>query len=128
MSENKFNYSYSAPPPEERDEIERIKRSYAPVAENKLERLKKLDRRVKRLPVAVAITLGVIGILTFGAGLALVLEFELMAGGIALSLSGCAVMGIAYPVYRAIFERGRKKYSQEIIELSDSLLNGDCRK
>ena len=64
---NRFHYTYSAPTEEERREIESIRREYQPreKKETDLERLRALDRKVKNLPMAVGLSLGVVGVLVF---------------------------------------------------------------
>ena len=49
----RFEYNYSAPTSEERQEIESIRNQYLPKneVEIKLETLKKLDNKVKNIPL-----------------------------------------------------------------------------
>ena len=82
MNEEKkegFEYGYSAPTAGERREIEGIRSKYMPADERqqKLERLKALDRKVKRPAVLLAAVLGVCGVLLFGLGMCMVLEWAL---------------------------------------------------
>ena len=83
-NQNKFEYTYSAPSEAERREIESIRRQYEEhprSAESKLERLRKLDAYVKNSATCVALILGVVGLLIFGLGMAMVLEWALPVWG-----------------------------------------------
>ena len=65
MGNKKFKLTYSALSTAERKEIEYIKSQYVEENEQtkKLKQLKQLDNKVKRPPIIVSITIGVIGIL-----------------------------------------------------------------
>ena len=89
MSKDKFRYSYAAPTQEERREIESIRARYRTDAHaENLARLRLLDGRVRRIPMLWALLLGIVGVLLFGLGMAMVLEWEQLAGGIAVSAAG----------------------------------------
>jgi hypothetical protein len=122
----KFEYSYSAPTEAERKEIESIRRQY--VAEEKreetdMEKLRRLDAKVRNMPTMYALIMGVFGILVFGLGLAMVLEWGMMLWGIVVMVVGALPMGLAYPIYQFTLKEGKKKYGAEILELSEKLLN-----
>ena len=90
----KFNYTYSAPTETERKEIENIKKRYeTPTGESKIERLRRLDAKVKN-----------------GANIA------------ALAV-GIAPIVAAYPLYNFVLHKNKKKYGAEILKLSQELLN-----
>ena len=101
---NKFEYTYSAPTEEERAEIESIRRGYLspePGGDGgKLARLRKLNARVKNAAVCAGLTAGIV-----------------------LSLVGILPMAAAMPLYKFVLGRGRKKYGEEILRLSEELLN-----
>lgn len=120
----KFTYTYSAPTEAERREIESIRRQYKQEdpAENKVERLRALHSAVVGKATAVSLALGIGGVLIFGGGMALALEFDMLILGIALGVVGAAPIALAYPVYKKLFEAGRQKYGDEILRLSDELL------
>lgn len=125
MENNDFEFKYCAPTTEERKEIESIRQSYLPKepAEKKLERLRKLDNKVKNLPVAIAIAVGVVGLLIFGLGMAMVLEWNLILWGVITGCVGLVPMGFAYPIFNKISKNLKAKHSQEILSLSEELLN-----
>lgn len=123
--EYKFNYSYSAPNESERREIESIKKQYisAPKKEDKLERLRDLNKRVMQPPLIISLTIGIVGTLVMGVGLTMVLEWNIVAWGVMTGILGAAIAASAYPIYKAILNRNKRKYGERIIELSDDLLN-----
>lgn len=120
-----FRYTYSAPTSAERREIEGIRRQYSPSAETGVERLKKLDRQVKRFPQIAAISLGTVGVLIFGLGLCMILEWQMTLQGIFVAIPGAAATAAAYPVHQALLARGKRKHGAEILRLSDELLGGN---
>lgn len=128
MKDGKFQYRYEAPTEEERREILSIRSNYLAEEKNvgKLERLRLLDRKVRSSATAASIGLGVVGCLIFGLGMALTLEWELFAAGIATSAAGCIPIAAAYSVYRLVLEKNKKKYGAEILKLSDELLHGNA--
>lgn len=125
--EDKFDYVYSAPTENERREIESIRKQYMPTQqkEDKLETLRKLNNRVTQPPMIFGLTTGIIGTLVMGLGITMVLEWSVIVWGVIVGLAGIAIISIAYPVYRAVLKRNKKKYGQQIIELSNQLLNGE---
>lgn len=129
MDEKKFKYSYSAPTKNERREIEDIKRRYGetPREKSKLERLREMDKKVKRSPTVWGWSLGIIGTLIFGLGLTMILEWKILVFGIIVMLIGCAPIATAYPVYNAVLRLNKTKYGEQIIKLSDELLNGESQ-
>lgn len=126
MSDKKFRYTYTAPTEEERREIESIRAAYRKdVRSEKLERLRRLNARVKNAAMSVALTLGVLGLLVFGLGMTMILEWGILAGGVAVSAAGVLPMAAAAPAYNFVLRRGKEKYGEEIVRLSEELLGDD---
>ena len=127
MSEknDKFQYTYAAPTEEERREIESIRKDFLPPEKNsdKLARLRKLNDRVKNAAMITSLSMGVIGILLFGLGMSLCLVWQNYAAGVIVAALGIAPMAAATPVYNAVLRRGKKKYGEEILRLSEELLH-----
>lgn len=124
---DRFVYTYTAPTAEERREIEGIRSRYFPrsSAESRLEYVRKLDKRVRSLPNALAVTLGVVGILVFGGGLALCLEGAFagaVAAGAVIAAFGAVLMACAKPVHSVLFKRMKAKYGDTIVKLTSELL------
>lgn len=127
MDEKKFNYRYQAPTRSERREIEDIRRRYGEerAPKSQLEELRLLDRRVKRVPALVAYLLGVAGVLIFGLGLAMILEWDIWVWGAVVACAGCVPMALAYPVHGKLLACNKRKYGKRILALSDALLSGE---
>ena len=121
----KFTYTYRTPTQEERREIENIRNQYTGAKENPptLQRLRRLDRRVQSFPRTAAVLIGIVGILIFGAGLALTIEYEIYLAGIILGAAGIVLMGINVPLYRIIYRYQYRKYGDEIVRLAEELLH-----
>lgn len=120
----KFEYTYSAPTEEEKRKVEDIRRQYVEETPcvDKVARIKALNDKVKKPPMAIAITIGVVGCLLFGLGLTMVLEWGIWLWGIAVMAVGCLPMIAAYPIHQALLKAGKKKYGAEIVRLSDEVL------
>lgn len=125
MSENKFVYNYSAPTEDERREIEGIRKQYdgEQVKKDSLSRLRELDKRVKNPPLIISIVLGVVGVLVFGTGLTMILEWSLYVWGILVMVVGIVPVSIAYPLRKRLVKRNKERYGDEILKLSGELLN-----
>lgn len=122
---DKFRYEYQAPTQQERMEITNIQKKY--LLENsknlKLKRLRRLDSRVKNIPTIIAYTMGVIGILVFGIGLTCILEWDKILVGIFIMILGALIVLPAYFVHSFLSKKLKSKYKDEILKLSDELLN-----
>lgn len=118
---NVFFYQYSAA---QCKEAENIRKKYLPAEEDKLEVLRKLDRRAQNAGMAESLSLGVIGCLIFGIGMCFGLD--VFAGADWLSVLfgalGVAVMLPAYPLFRHISEKTKEKLAPEILRISDELI------
>ena len=122
---NTFRYSYTAPTEKERKEVESLRRQYA--AEeggDKIEQLKKLDKQVKDPPKILALSLGIVGTLIFGGGLAMTLEWGWIVLGCIVSAVGIVPLALAYPMYKKLLNKLKKKHREEILKLSEEILNG----
>lgn len=120
---NKFEYKYTAPTAQERAEVESIRAEYTEnIADSKVAQLRKLDEKVKKPPMVWGLSMGIIGTLIFGGGLSLILEFSQIVWGSVLSIAGLVPIVLAYPVYQRKLEKNKKKYSVEILRLTDEIL------
>ena len=122
---NQFNYTYIAPTEEERKEIDSIRKQYLPKeqSETKLERLRRLNSLVKNSAIIWALTIGVLGCLVFGLGLTMVLEWSVIHWGVLVAVIGCVPMAISYPIYKLVLKKNKARYGEEILRLSEELLN-----
>lgn len=124
-----FSFTYSA---REQAELREIRARYAPKQEDKMERLRRLDRGVTQKAQTVALVFGVIGTLVLGFGMSLAMsELSDMMGlgrsaamviGVAVGIVGGILTGLAYPMYQWIVTRERKRIAPEILRLTDELM------
>lgn len=126
QNNDKFEYTYFAPTAEERKRIESIRREYEfnPSA-NKMKRLELLDKKVKRIPKTISITVGVFGTLILGFGLSMIIEWENFIWGVLIGMLGLMIIGIAFPVYCLCTKKYKAKHSEEILRLIDELLKNE---
>ncbi|MBR3803807.1 MAG: hypothetical protein IKJ14_00470 [Clostridia bacterium] len=122
---NQFNFKYTAPTEEERREIDSIRRQYSPreQTETKIDRLRRLDAKVKNTAIIWGLVLGVVGLLVFGMGLTMVLEWSIWFWGITLMVIGSVPIALAYPTYLNVLQKYKNRYGEEILRLSEELLN-----
>ena len=102
---------------------ESIAKEYAPKSDSKIIALRKLDKKAKRPANVFAYTFGAFFILIAGLGMCLSMQViggtrELTVLGLILGTVGFTCVGINYPIYKAIREKGKKKYAFEIVELA----------
>lgn len=123
MQEKEFKYSYTAPTEEERKEAESIKREYEGVsATSKVQKLRELDKKVKRWPLAVSLTIGIVATLIFGLGLTLALEWSQYVWGVILGAIGALGMASAFWFWQILLDKNKKKYGKQIIELANEII------
>ena len=122
MENNKetFEYTYSA---EQQAEIEKIKSKYLPKEDDKLEQLRKLDASVTKKGTVIGLIMGIVGCLTFGGSMSLVLVggMDWLLPGIALGTIGVVAMVFAYPTYKKITEQERARIAPQILALTEEL-------
>ena len=110
-----FNYTYSA---KQQREIAKIREKYLPREENKLDALRRLDKKASRKGTVVSLILGVMGV---GMCCAMVWMGDLFIPGIVIGLAGIAMVATAYPVYTHITQKEREKIAPEILRITDEL-------
>lgn len=109
--------------------VQKIKSNYSEKPVSKLDELKALDKKVTRPSSIFAYTFGTVSSLVLGTGM----SFALGAIGAGLNFAmplgiGVGVLGligtlITYPIYKKMLSARRKKHREEILRLSDELLN-----
>ena len=116
-----FQYEYSA---KEQAEIQRIRQKYASEEPNKMEQLRRLDRRVTQKGTVISLILGILGTLLLGIGMCCVMLWaeQWFLLGILVGMTGIVVVAIAYPIYTAITNKERQKIAPEILRLTDELM------
>ena len=126
-NKNDFEYTYTAPTLEERKEIESIRNNYLnhSYTPTKLDKLRKINNKVKNIPLIVSLILGICGILIFGLGLTMMLEWKIYIWAIVVAIIGLVPTISAYPVYLKTHKNLKNKYSDEILKLSEELLKDE---
>lgn len=105
--------------------VREVRGAYTPREESKVEKLRRLDAKVRRPADIFAYTFGIAGALVLGAGMCLAMEIigSLMPLGIVIGAVGITMVAANYFLYRAILRARKKKYAKEVIDLTDDLLN-----
>lgn len=96
-----------------------------------LDKLKELDRKVKRPANIFGYTFGTISALIMGSGMSLVmtdigekLELgDMMVHGIVIGVIGMGIVAVAYPVYTRILKKEREKIAPEILRLTEEIMH-----
>ncbi|MBD5530786.1 MAG: hypothetical protein HDQ98_01100 [Lachnospiraceae bacterium] len=125
MDEKKetFHYTYSA---SQQVEIKSIREKYMPPTEeeDKMERLRRLDRSVTKAGGVISLTVGTVSSLILGVGMCCTMAWasSLFIPGIVIGIVGIAGIIAAYPIYAHMVRRRRKKLAPEILRLTDELM------
>lgn len=106
---------------------ENIANEYAPKKTSKVVALKKLDKKAKLPSEIFTYTFGIISALVFGTGMCLSMKvigtgtLGSVILGIIIGIIGIVAMGVNFPIYKRLREKGKKKYAFEIIELAKEI-------
>lgn len=121
MSENSFQYTYSA---RDNQEVLNIRKKYLPQEESKMDELKRLDHLVQTAGTLESLCAGLGGSMVFGLGMCLAMEVigHMRWLGVLLGLVGIFGMFAAYPVYRKCFAKVKARYAPRILELTTELM------
>lgn len=131
--ENKesFELTYSA---KEQDEIKKIREKYIrpEIKEDKMEELRRLDKKATEKATVTALVVGVIGALILGSGMSMIMtDINLFIGlgnnealitGIIVGVVGIILVSLAYPLYNRILKKEQERIAPKIIELTDELM------
>lgn len=110
--------------------VQKIRTQYTEKEHTQLDALKELDCEVKKPANVFAYIFGSIGALIMGSGMSLVMtDVGTLIGvkngllpGIMIGIVGLFMVVINYPIYKSILDTRREKYAEQIIEMSDKLL------
>lgn len=106
---------------------EKIASEYAPKNTNKLQALKKLDRKAKQGAEIFAYSFGIVSSLILGTGMCFAMEIignktiVTMILGIIIGLIGIFGVSINYFIYKKLLNKGKMKYGSDIIQLAKEI-------
>lgn len=112
---------------EDAAKAEAIRRRYMEKGTTKLDQLQALDVKVKTPGTVLASMLGIIGSLVMGAGMSNIMVWDNMTVGLALGIPGLLLLCLAWPVYKVVTGSRRKKYAQQVMELSGEIIKEDTK-
>ena len=112
--------------------VQKIRTQYTEKEQTGLNDLKLLDAKVKRPANVFAYVFGSVSAIIMGAGMSLVMTdigatvgiADPMVPGVVVGVIGMLMAIINYPIYKGILGSRRKKYADEIIALSDKIMEG----
>lgn len=113
--------------------VQKIRTQYTERENTQLDELKALDKKVKKPANVFAVVFGSISAVVMGSGMSLVMtdigsiigiESPLIPG-IIIGVVGLVMALLTYPMYKKILNSRKKKYANEIIKLSDNIMNGN---
>lgn len=106
---------------------EQLANEYAPKDTSKVVALRKLDAKAKMPANVFAYTFGIVSSLIAGTGMSLSMgvigggSVGMLALGIAIGIVGFIGVGVNYPIYRKLLEKGKQKYAFEIMQLAKEI-------
>ena len=110
---------------------QKIRTQYMEKSPSELDALRALDAKVKRPANVFAYIFGSISAIIMGAGMSLVMtDIGAMIGitdalvpGIVIGVVGLGITLLTYPIHKGILNARKKKYSAEVLSLSDKIMN-----
>ena len=110
--------------------VQKIRSEYTEKEHTQLDELKALDAKVKRPANVFAYTFGSLSAIIMGAGMSLVMTdigktigmSNPLVPGIVIGVIGMIMAIINYPMYKSILTSRKKKYGEEILKLSEKLM------
>jgi len=104
---------------------EKIRNQYEVKEITEIDRLKELDKKVKRPAKVFSYVFGTAGALVLGTGMCLAMEVigDLMIPGIVIGLVGIGMVSVTKLLHDKLLDKRKKQYSDKIFEMSDSILN-----
>lgn len=107
--------------------VNNMKNQYSlePKKITEIDKLKELDKRAKRPAQIFSYALGTVGALVLGTGMTMAMELIPggMIAGVAIGCVGMIIAGCNYKLHGMILNSRKKKYSKEILDLTDNILN-----
>ena len=110
---------------------QKIRTQYMEQRPSALDELKELDAQVKRPANVFAYVFGSISAIIMGCGMSLVMTdigttlgmADSMIPGIVIGVVGMVMAIINYPIYKSILSSRKAKYADQILALSEKIMN-----
>lgn len=110
---------------------QKIRTQYMEKTPSELDALRELDTKVKRPANVFGYTFGSLSAIIMGAGMSIIMTdigaiigiTSALIPGIAVGVVGLGMALLTYPIYKSILGSRKKKYSAEILSLSDKIIN-----
>lgn len=110
--------------------VQKIRTQYTEKESTELDALRELDAKVKRPANVFAYVFGSISAIVMGCGMSLVMTdigetvgvADPMLPGIIIGIVGMLMAIINYPIFKGILSSRKKKYTAEIMRLSDKIM------
>ena len=109
---------------------QKIRTQYVEKDYTELDELKELDATVKRPARIFSYVFGGLGAIVMGSGMSLVMTDigssigigDGLVPGVVIGIVGLGMALVNYPIYQRILDSRRRKYADEIVALSDRIL------
>ena len=113
--------------------VQKIRAQYMEKAPSELDGLRELDAKVKRPVNVFAYVFGSVSAIIMGSGMSLVMTdigaaigiSNALIPGIVIGVIGMALAIVNYHIYKGILAGRKKKYSAEILSLSERIMNNN---
>ena len=113
--------------------VQKIRTQYTEKEHTQLDALKALDKKVKKPANVFATIFGSISAVVMGSGMSLVMTDigeklglgDMMVPGIVIGVVGMIMALVNYPIYKKLLGTRKQKYSKEIIELSEKIMENN---
>ena len=110
--------------------VQKIRSQYTEKENTKLDELKELDKKVKQPANVFAYVFGSISAIIMGTGMSLVMTDlgetlgmgDAMVPGVIIGVIGLVLALVNYPLYKKMLGSRKEKYAEQIIKLSDKLM------
>ena len=113
-------HTYSA---KQQEEIQNIRKKYLAREEDKMEKLRRLDRSATKKGAIISTVLGVVSCLLLGVGMCCTMVWmdRWFVPGIVIGVIGIIGVAAAYPLYARITKKEREKLAPQILKLTEEL-------
>ena len=111
----------------------KIRKQYTAKENTQLDELKRLDAKVKRPVNTFAYVFGSVSAIIMGCGMSLVMTDVgqkigmegTMVPGIVIGVIGMLLAIVNYPMYKKLLASRKKKYAEQILKLSETIMKSE---